>query len=279
MKVVTKRIRDQPPTLRIVRQPVLALLCPIEPGALINKHNLLHCCAWSVRTPTTVRQTPIQVLYVHGGGMVSGDWAGFRGICSKLSRELGGAAVWCVNYRLLPEWTVRDAVDDVLDCLQHMNIRDPTPIACVADSGGAIALVLALLRVSSNILIACCALMSPMIDLSCSIPEDRSEDAYTNRVMLEFCFRHCRERLGAEVSNPILQDLGCLPRMLVLAAATELLLSDAVKLANKAQHDGVQVELVVHAHAFHAWPTLAGFGIHECDEGLIQIVHFIKSNS
>jgi acetyl esterase/lipase len=67
------------------------------------------------------------------------DFAGFKGWCSKLSLELGGAPVFFPNYRFCPEWTVKERVDDLQESLAHMQQKYPhLPIVLACDSGGAV---------------------------------------------------------------------------------------------------------------------------------------------
>lgn len=277
--MTTKLMNLRTPTLNVIRQPALALLCPLRRGAKVRMHPLPHACAWSVESLARGRKITTQVLHIHGGGMVSGDWAGFRGFCSQLSHELGGATVWCVNYRLVPEWTLRDAVDDVLDCLRLMHTQSPTlPIVCTADSGGAVPLILALQRALETP-VSGCVLLSPMVDLNCNICTDAALDPFLSRSVLELCCRLCREHMGEGMGNPIDQELSNYPPMLILVAENELLTNDALKFADKAVRDGVRVRLHQQRNAFHAWPLMAGFGIAECDEGLRFIAQFIEAGT
>ena len=55
----------------------------------------------------------VAVLYLHGGGFVSGSPASHRAITGHLARALGGS-VYALDYRLAPEAPAPAALDDAL---------------------------------------------------------------------------------------------------------------------------------------------------------------------
>ena len=155
------------PSLRTMRYPALGLFGHTLPGTATRVQQGAPCPLWRIRTPCAARAPArLRVLYLHGGGMVSGSAWGHRAICSHLSHALGGAEVVSPNFRLLPEHTLKDATDDVVATLAWMARRRPrVPTVCVACSGGCMALMLALRRPHPAArAVRRVALLSPMVD-------------------------------------------------------------------------------------------------------------------
>ena len=56
------------------------------------------------------------LVFVHGGGLCGGDAGCFQGICSRLANATG-RPVLIPHYRLCPEATKEDAVEDLIEFL------------------------------------------------------------------------------------------------------------------------------------------------------------------
>ena len=112
-------------TIKCHRQPMLGLLSPLLPNTALYSFNLTHTRGWKISTEGNYNNHSIQILYIHGGGCISGDWAGFKGFCSKISSEMGAAEVYFTNYRIIPDWTLKDAVDDIIETYKFMVERSP----------------------------------------------------------------------------------------------------------------------------------------------------------
>ena len=313
------------PTFKMFRQPFLALLCPVLKETHTHHADLAHCRAWWVTAnrsqahsryrSSSKTQPNCQVLYVHGGGCVGGDYAGFRGFCSKLSLELGHCDVLVPNYRFCPEWTLSQGVDDLVDCLELMMRPNPSepslPVALVGDSGGCIYMFLLLQRLKKenrlDLMPYCCVCMSPMVTIVSSF-DQLARDDYCSTTMLEWCCMliHAAD---PEAEDPIEGDFTeCCP-MYICTAESELLSTDTRRLEIKLRQDGVHVEVCTHTHtfepfffifffvythcichasclpphakvqmhphAFHAWPLMWGLGLKESISEIENIVNFI----
>ncbi|KAK0648908.1 Alpha/Beta hydrolase protein [Cercophora newfieldiana] len=99
-------------------------------------------------TPPTVKQQGSPqpaIIYVHGGGMVSGSVALFKRSAEYYATQTG-IVVFCVSYRLAPEFPFPTPLEDVYSGLKWLQSNasehniDPARIAiCGASAGGGLA--------------------------------------------------------------------------------------------------------------------------------------------
>ena len=104
--------------LKNIRQPLLGVVSSLSPDVHYERVQLPRCNVFWARAPgvpaaPSSGKKPLLVVYVHGGGYISGDYAAFRAFCGKLSRELA-APVMSAEYRLAPEHSIDDSAEDVL---------------------------------------------------------------------------------------------------------------------------------------------------------------------
>ncbi len=124
--------------------------------------------------------------------------------------------------------------------------------------------------------------MSPWTNLACehaSYVDKSATDPLLTRAILQ-------EMAGAYLSgadprqryaSPGLADLAGLPPLLIQVGSEEVLLGDAVELAERARRDGVDVRLEVWERMIHVWhmfhPMLAEGG-----EAIGRVSQFIRSH-
>ena len=80
------------------------------------------------------------------------------------------------------------------------------------------------------------------------------------------------------LASPIYADLSKLPPLLIQVSDTEVLLDDSTRLADRAKHCGVNVNLRVWSDLPHVWPVVA-FRMPESFQALGEIVEFIQTTS
>ncbi|WP_200814755.1 alpha/beta hydrolase [Blastococcus haudaquaticus] len=188
------------------------------------------------------------ILYLHGGGFTTGSPATHRALASHLAAA-SGATVHVLDYRLAPEHPFPAALEDVLAAFWELLDRGATPArtALAGDSaGGWLALTAALwLRDSGDPAPGALGLISPWLDLtSRTLPDDRT-DAMLRPAWLRRCARDFGGGTdpGAPELAPLDADLAGLPPMTVHVGSEEILLEDAVTLAQRARAAGVPVDL------------------------------------
>jgi len=204
------------------------------------------------------------VLYFHGGVYVIGDAFLAADLASQVGRRTQ-AKVISVDYRLAPEHPYPAAVDDALaayDALLRNGIA-PSDIAFAGESAGGGLAIATLVNARDHGLPmpAAAFVMSPYVDLTlagASIETKRDVDPLFTRELLQ-------DRVGDYTAgqdaalgliSPIFADLSGLPPLIIQAGTHELLLDDAVRLAQQAATADVEVTLDITPgvpHVFQAY--------------------------
>ncbi|GAA1650550.1 alpha/beta hydrolase [Kribbella alba] len=191
------------------------------------------------------------VLYFHGGVYVLGDAFLAADLASQVGRRTR-AKVISVDYRLAPEHPYPAAVDDALAAYEALlrNGTAPSDIVFAGESAGGGLAVATLVNARDHglPLPAAAFLMSPYADLTLA--------GTTMETKGEVDTLMSRENLQARVSDytsgqdaalglisPIFADLSGLPPLIIQAGTHEVLLDDAVRLAQQAASADVEVTL------------------------------------
>ena len=111
------------------------------------------------------------ILYVHGGGYVSGSCSDHRGFVSKFAKTCGFLTL-LYEYRLAPGYPFPAALDDsvaVYKTLLNKGFKPENILISGESAGGGLALSLLLALKDLNIILPAAAVaISPWTDLSCS---------------------------------------------------------------------------------------------------------------
>ncbi len=206
------------------------------------------------------------VLYLHGGAFCMGSAATHRAITSRLASR-SHSEVWVPNYRLAPEHPYPAALDDALECFRQMLIagHPADRIVLAGDSAGAgLALALAFrLREQGLPMPGGLLLCSPWVDLSFdgeSMRLNARLDPMLSRLRLMICARHYRGDEGRQNPgcSPLFAEFGGMPPMLIQVGSDELLLDDAIRLAQRAAVHGADVRLTQFSGMWHGFQLHAG---------------------
>jgi monoterpene epsilon-lactone hydrolase len=204
------------------------------------------------------------VLYFHGGVYVMGDAALAADLASQVGRRTQ-AKVISVDYRLAPEHPYPAAVDDALaayEALLDSGIA-PADVAFAGESaGGGLAIATMVNARDHGLPLPAAALvMSPYADLTLAgtTMETRGEaDPLLSREALQARVPDYTAGQDAALGliSPIFADLSGLPPLIIQAGTHEVLLDDALRLAQQATAADVQVTLDVTPgvpHVFQAY--------------------------
>jgi monoterpene epsilon-lactone hydrolase len=207
------------------------------------------------------------VLYFHGGVYVMGDAFLAADLASQVGRRTH-AKVISVDYRLAPEYPYPAAVDDALAAyhtLLHNDIA-PSDIVFAGESagGGLVVATLVNARDHGLPLPAAAFVMSPYVDLTLAgttMETKREVDPLLSRELIQARVTDYTAGQDAALGliSPIFADLSGLPPLIIQAGSHEVLLDDAVRLAQQAATADVEVTLDITPgvpHVFQAYSAI-----------------------
>jgi epsilon-lactone hydrolase len=233
--------------------------------------------------PPGVR-TDSAVLYLHGGGYVIGSPRSHRHLVAAIARAAGTAAL-LLDYRLAPEHPFPAALDDALAAYQWLLGRGLSPqrIVVAGDSAGGGLTVATLLAARDRGLPrpAAGVCISPWVDLTCSGTTYATKAAVDPIVTRQAVNMMAQAYAGAgdpkaPLVSPLYAELRGLPPLLVQVGSDEVLLDDALGLAERARSAAVDVTLEEWPAMIHVWhwflPMLA-----EAERAVGVIGRFVRA--
>lgn len=203
---------------------------------------------------------PRVILYLHGGGYVSGSPATHRPVTARLARE-AEARVFALDYRLAPEHPFPAAVVDAWSAywwLLGQGIA-PEQIVVAGDSaGGGLSLALLLaLRDAGLPMPAGAVGLSPWFDLALTATSLRTNNGldFLNPAVLQasatmYLGNH---DVHEPLASPLYADLHGLPPLLIQCGSAEMLLDDSRRLVERARAAGVDARLEIWDGMVHVW--------------------------
>ena len=209
----------------------------------------------------------VRLLYLHGGGYVSGSGAFYLPLAAHLSAA-AGCAVLLPDYRLAPEHPFPAGLEDCVASHQWLLATGPagpapaqaTFVAGDSAGGGMTLAVLLALRDGNLPLPQGGIALSPFTDLTLSGDSIRSE-AGLDPIMAPQCLPDFVTRYVPDgnvrdpLASPVFADYTGLPPLLIQVGEHEIIRDDSVRAAAKAQADGVAVTLEGWAGMFHVFPS------------------------
>jgi monoterpene epsilon-lactone hydrolase len=204
------------------------------------------------------------VLYFHGGVYVMGDASLAAGLAAQVGRRTH-AKVISVDYRLAPEHPYPAAVDDALaayEALLHNGIASSDIAFAGESAGGGLAIATMVNARDHGLpLPAAAFVMSPYADLTLAgttMQTKREADPLLSPEALQARVTDYTSGQDAALGliSPIFADLSGLPPLIIQAGTHEVLLDDAVRLAQQAATADVEVTLDITPgvpHVFQAY--------------------------
>lgn len=238
-----------------------------------------------------------RLLYLHGGGFVSGCPRGFRAISTQLAR-VTGTAVLALDYRLMPEHPRRVMIDDCQQAYRWILEHGPAGSApadellIAGDSaGGNLALMLIAwardqgLRPADGVMA-----FSPSVDMTLASPSLKHNLArdpmlgpgmqrflkLPRVLLLPLVAIWNRMRPSNPLISPLFGDLSGLPPILVQASEAEMLLDDARRYVAKARAAGSPARLETWPDMPHVWHLFEPI-LPEAQEAFEQVGRFVAS--
>jgi epsilon-lactone hydrolase len=215
-------------------------------------------CEWAWRADVTAGHV---LLYLHGGGYVSGSAANVRPFAGALSAACR-AHILAPDYRLAPEDPFPAAVEDAVACYSGL-IDTGTPSSQIviggASAGGGLAVAaLLVLRERGLPLPAGCLLASPWLDLALTSASMRAEVCPEPLITWTESRRFAELYLAGHdprdpLASPLYASLRGLPPMHIELSRPERVADEVRAFAGRAASDGVEVSCVETPGAIHAF--------------------------
>ncbi|UST76818.1 alpha/beta hydrolase [Pseudomonas siliginis] len=234
-------------------------------------------------TPDELK-TDAVLMYIHGGAYIVGRPDGYHGIGGNYAKMLG-ARVYMPDYRLAPEHQFPTPINDTLRAYEWLLEQSivASKIAFAGESAGGAMVVSVMVAAKSKglPLPAVGSSISPWANLEhtgASMSNREGLDPLNSKPVLDIL---ARAFLGDTLANhplasPVFADVTGLPPILVQIGENELMLSDAMRLANHLADNRVRVNLEVWPGMFHAWHFYAGM-LAEGQQALESSVRFIEA--
>jgi epsilon-lactone hydrolase len=224
------------------------------------------------------------ILHLHGGGYVTGSIDSHLMMCVPMAQTLR-MNMLLPEYRLAPEQPFPAALEDALKAYRWLLAQGTSPanITISGDSAGgglSVATVLAL-RDAGEPLPAAVVCISPWADLThkgaSHSTKAVSETVLKTDVLKEWALCYTDEaNLSNPLVSPVYADFHGFPPLLIQVGSEEILLDDAITLAEKAKAAGVDVTFKVWAGLWHVWHALGNL-IPENRQAFEEIGTFLHS--
>jgi monoterpene epsilon-lactone hydrolase len=202
------------------------------------------------------------LLFLHGGGYISGSITSHRAMVAEAGRR-AEARTLALGYRLAPEHRFPAALEDALTGYRYVLAHgiEPGNVIIAGDSAGGGLTIAAMveLRRAGEPLPRCAWCISPWVDLSLTGESMTSKDDIDPIIHKPYLQELAASYLDSADpddprASPLRADLAGLPPLLIQCGSAETLLDDAIRLAAKAATADVSVTLEVYPEMIHVWP-------------------------
>lgn len=240
-------------------------------------------CEW-VLAPGA--DSTLRLLYIHGGGFVSGCGGSYLPLAAHLSAA-AQCAVLLPDYRLAPEHPFPAALEDCIRAHQWLLANGPTgPEPAKAtfiagdSAGGSLTLTTLLaLRDRKQPLPVCGIAISPCTDFTLASESLRtvSDPIISASTMAVFREHYLGTRDPRDpLASPVFGDYRGLPPILIQLGEHEMLRDDSIRTAEKARADGAQVQLEIWAGMFHVFQSHEPL-LPEAREAIARAAKFLRA--
>jgi epsilon-lactone hydrolase len=207
----------------------------------------------------------VRLLYIHGGGFVSGSGGRYLPLAAHISAA-AKCAVLLLDYRLAPEHPFPAGLDDCVEAHQWLVANGPSGPApakgtfVAGDSaGGSLTLATLLaLRDRKLTLPAGGIAISPTTDLTLASESLKTVgDPIISAKTMPIFRNHYLGKTDPKnpLASPVFGDYRGLPPLLIQVGEHEMLRDDSVRVAKKARADGISVKLEAWPGMFHVFQS------------------------
>src|SRR5690554_6364468 len=237
-----------------------------------------------------------RVLYIHGGAWAAGSPRSHRAITDRFS-QLANAAVFALDYRLMPEHRYMDGIRDCRQAYSWLLNHGPDGeqkaefMVVAGDSAGGSHTLSLLPWIRDNgVRQADAAVaLSPSTDPTLTAPSNR-DNTRTDpllgpvlgglaKIPLPVLWWGTLAAFRISPTNPVASplrgNLNNLPPTLIHASSTEMLLDNSTRYAAKARAEGSPVELHSWQNMVHVWHIFTPL-LPEAEEAFDDIRSFLQ---
>jgi len=221
-------------------------------------------CEWVVADGS---DPDLRLLYLHGGGYVSGSGAFYLAMAAHIAAA-ARCAVLLPDYRLAPEHRFPAALEDCIRAYQWLRTAGPdgagraraTFVGGDSAGGGLTLAMLLALRDRGEPLPAGAIGISPYADLTLT-GESMQSQAKLDPIMHPGCLPQFvslyadRTEVRNPLVSPVFGDYTGFPPLLLQVGEHEIIRDDSVRVADRARSDGVDVTLEVWEGMFHVFQS------------------------
>lgn len=222
------------------------------------------------------------LLYIHGGGFISGSCLTHRMHVAKFANKCSLKSL-VFDYRLAPEHPFPAGVDDCVIAykwLLDQGYESKNIIIGGESAGATLTLSLLLALKENDIMLPKAAFsISPVTDLSCNaksfeynakndVAPMNSWSVWTNLYISDNDTR-------TPLLSPLFGNYTGIPPLFICVGTHEIHLDDCVNMAKVAEQHGVEVTLRKWENMIHAFPLLTPL-FPEAKKAFLEICEFIK---
>ncbi len=284
---------------KITRRVLFSVFSEWDKKSIIEQRKQQERIKQPFRLPAGFRFDPIQIehisaewfipanagqrvmLYLHGGAYALGSISTYREFLVRLAAATQ-TRIFAINYRLAPENPYPAALCDALTAYRWLldQAGAPSNFVLAGDSAGAGLSIASLLAMQDQAIPLPSAVVcfSPWIDLTLSGETIHSKSAVDPILSAAGLSRYADgyaagQNLSHPWLSPVYADLNGMPPLLIQAGTEEILLDDAIRLADIVQKNGTPVELQIWDGLFHVF-QLFSF-LPETAQALKQTTEFL----
>ncbi|MCR5824290.1 MAG: alpha/beta hydrolase [Lachnospiraceae bacterium] len=215
-------------------------------------------------SPELAHNPNYAVLYIHGGGYVTGKLNYARILASKLALATGFTTI-SVNYRLAPEHPYPAALEDTLAVWEHLVKKFPPERIFIAgdSAGGNLALCIAQKLLSEKKpLPKGLLLFSPWTDMTGDAPSYERYKDIDPILTKDYVLGAAKAYMGEKgdpkdpAFSPLFGQLKGLPPVFVMAGRNEILLDDSLRLRDGILAEGGKVTMDIEENGWHVYQQM-----------------------
>ncbi len=224
------------------------------------------------------------ILYIHGGGYVSGEKKYARGFATVLSGRFG-CKTYAPIYRLAPEHKFPCAVIDAFKAYEYLlsqGYDNEKIILCGESAGGGLCYSLCqILKERGLPLPAGIVAISPWTDLTMSGASYKRNAKKDPSMTLSRLESYAKEYVNEKKerthphASPLFGSLCDMPPSLIFVGGDEIMLDDSIELHKRLSANGSRSKLVIDAGMWHAYPLYSlkeNESVFEAIEAFLRVV-------